>query len=203
MRVMQYITKGTTWLTFMLVVFFNLDVAHATHIVGGDITYRFLDRANGQNRYEIILTVRRDCSKNKDGKDVNEPFDKNAVITIFKDDKNNKKTVFQILKVAQSSTSSVDDKIESDCGFEGNQICYEQTEYKAIVNLPDNPEGGYIFVYQRCCRNGSINNIINPLNTGATYSAEISKFSFDNRNSSPRFTKWPNVYMCVNEPYNF
>lgn len=203
MRVNQYIKNGTAWLTFFLVVFFNISIANATHIVGGDITYRFLDRANGQNRYEIILTVRRDCSKNKDGKDVNEPFDKNAVITIFKDDKNNKKTVFQILKVAQSTTSSVDDKIESDCGFEGSQICYEQTEYKAIVSLPDNADGGYTFVYQRCCRNGSINNIINPLNTGATYAAEISKFAFENRNSSPRFTMWPNVYMCVNEPYNF
>lgn len=203
MRVNQYMKSLTTWLTFFLVVIFNINSAKATHIVGGDITYRFLDRTNGQNRYEVILTVRRDCSKNKDGKDTNEPFDKNAVITIFKDDKNNKKSVFQILKVAQSSTSSVDDKIESDCGFEGSQICYEQTEYKVIVSLPDNPDGGYIFVYQRCCRNGSINNIINPLNTGATYFAELSKFAFDNRNSSPRFSMWPNVYMCVNEPYNF
>ena len=105
--------------------------------------------------------------------------------------------------MAQSSTSSVDAKIESDCGFEGSQLCYEQTEYKTIVSLPDNPDGGYIFVYQRCCRNGSINNIINPLNTGATYFAELSKFAYDNRNSSPRFSMWPNVYMCVNEPYNF
>ena len=50
---------------FFLVVFLASSVANATHIVGGDITYRFLDRANGQNRYEIILTVRRDCSKTK------------------------------------------------------------------------------------------------------------------------------------------
>ena len=50
MKVIQYIKNGTAWLTFFLVVFFSIGVANATHIVGGDITYRFLDRANGQNR---------------------------------------------------------------------------------------------------------------------------------------------------------
>ena len=58
------------------------------------------------------------------------------LITIFKDDKTTKKTVFQILKVAQSTTSSVDDKIESDCGFEGSQICYEQNRIQNVVSLP-------------------------------------------------------------------
>ncbi len=203
MSVMHIIKRGLVWGAFFMVTFFNLGEIKATHIVGGDITYRFLERLNGQNRYQIVLTIRRDCSKDINGIELNEDFDKNAFISIFKDDKNNKKTLFQTLNIALSNITGVDDKIESDCGFEGSQICYEQTEYKAIVTLPDNADGGYLIVYQRCCRNGSINNIINPLNTGATYSAEISKTSFTNMNSSPKFTKWPNVYMCVNEPYDF
>ena len=173
MSVIHIIKRGLVWGAFLLVTFFNIGEIKATHIVGGDITYRFLERLNGQNRYQIILTIRRDCSKDANGIELNEDFDKNAFISIFKDDKNNKKTLFQTLNIALSNITGVDDKIESDCGFEGSQICYEQTEYKAIVTLPDNADGGYLIVYQRCCRNGSINNIINPLNTGATYSAEI------------------------------
>ncbi|MBK7007436.1 MAG: hypothetical protein IPH36_01690 [Saprospiraceae bacterium] len=72
------------WGAFFMVTFFNLSEIKATHIVGGDITYRFLDRLDGQNRYQIVLTIRRDCSKDLNGIELNEDFDKNAFISIFK-----------------------------------------------------------------------------------------------------------------------
>ena len=41
------------------------------------------------------------------------------------------------------------------------------------------PKIGYIFAYQRCCRNGIINNIVDPLETGATFIAEVPPSALD------------------------
>ncbi len=185
-------------------------VSNATHIVGGDITYKYLGpgTAAGQNKYQITLVVRRDCSK-KNGKDNNEPFDKKAFIAIFKDEVdgagNPIHAFFKQLEIPYASNNEVDGTIESNCGFEGEQICYQETKYVDVVSLPTNPRGngGYTFTYQRCCRNGTLVNIQAPLETGSTYTVYLSKKSFELKNSSPKFDNWPNVYLCVNEDLNF
>lgn len=47
-------------LTILFVV--CLTVAHATHIVGGELFYDFLGKtANGKDRYRITLRIYRDC----------------------------------------------------------------------------------------------------------------------------------------------
>jgi len=53
----------------------------STHIVGGDVTYRCL----GNDRYEISLTVRRDCINGNPGAQFDDPahlgiFDGNGML---------------------------------------------------------------------------------------------------------------------------
>ena len=60
--------------------------------------------------------------------------------------------------------------------------------------------GGYQVVYQRCCRNQDIVNILNPTSTGATYSCFISESALLNCNSSVVFNQWPPVYICQGVP---
>ncbi|MDW8346583.1 MAG: hypothetical protein RML94_06475, partial [Bacteroidia bacterium] len=59
---------------FLIVHFFLLSSALATHIVGGDLTYVCL----GDNRYRFRLEVFRDCSNST------VPFDNNITIAIYR-----------------------------------------------------------------------------------------------------------------------
>lgn len=63
--------------------------------------------------------------------------------------------------------------------------------------------GGYTLAYQRCCRNQTIVNIVNPLATGATYSVTISEAALQQCNSSPQFNQWPPIYICAGIPIEF
>ncbi|MBK7693908.1 MAG: hypothetical protein IPI30_06205 [Saprospiraceae bacterium] len=45
------------WIYALACILAWMNHLEATHIVGGDMTYRCL----GNNQYEISLTVRRDC----------------------------------------------------------------------------------------------------------------------------------------------
>ncbi|MBK5286827.1 MAG: PKD domain-containing protein, partial [Bacteroidia bacterium] len=69
------------------------------------------------------------------------------------------------------------------------------------VNLPP-AVGGYQLVYQRCCRNQTIANIVAPLNTGATYNALIPGPPYVS-NGNPVFNNWPPTFICVNAPFTF
>ncbi|MFT7589553.1 MAG: gliding motility-associated-like protein, partial [Limisphaerales bacterium] len=58
-------------------------------------------------------------------------------------------------------------------------------------------------VYQRCCRNASIANIVDPGSTGSTYEAKIPSISIASCNSSPSFNNFPPIVLCANDPLNF
>ena len=62
---------------FLILIFCTIwgNSLSATHIVGGDISYKCL----GNDRYEIILTVRRDCFFGSAGA----PFDNPALVAYF------------------------------------------------------------------------------------------------------------------------
>src|SRR5690606_12620741 len=63
--------------------------------------------------------------------------------------------------------------------------------------------GGYILGDQRCCRNETLANIVDPLRTGGTYWVHITQTALQLKNSSPRFLEWPDVYICANKPLSF
>jgi gliding motility-associated-like protein len=168
----------------------------ATHIVGGDLTYRKV----GPNRFEITLELRRDCL-------LGSPealFDDPASIGIYSSN-----GALQInlgingqLLIPYDASDTLNNVIVSDCGFEGEQVCVEEFKYVQEVTLPFKP-GGYFLAYQRCCRNASLNNVENPLETGATYFVRIPEAALLEDNDSPVFNQWPPVYICVNESINF
>lgn len=165
--------------------------SYATHMVGGEITYRCL--GNSTNLYEIKLTVFRDC-------DTGVPwFDDPVAIGIF-DSRDSLVYDLRIPLSSQDDTLSLD--LDNPCLIVPPNVCIHTTTYVDTVSLPFTT-GGYQITYQRCCRNQSIVNIINPLGTGATYSAYISEEALLTCNSSPVFKQWPQVYICAGVPINF
>ena len=162
----------------------------ATHIVGGEISYRCL----GDNTFEITLNVYRDCDTGI------EPFDDPAYIAIY-DGANN---LIESIGVAYMRDDTLDAGVFNECLKAPSNICVHSTTYRAVVNLPDNPIGGYYHVvYQRCCRNATVQNILQPLYTGAVYDIMITQSAMNKCNSSPVIKNWPPVFICLGEPIIF
>lgn len=173
---------------FLIALLFNFITfgSHATHIVGGELYYTYL----GNNQYEIRLTVYRDCFNGIP------PFDDPAYVGIW--DSNN--NLIMEVPMSPNDSATVPSIINSACMQAPNNICVRVANYYAIVNLPPIP-GGYQLAYQRCCRNGTIQNLINPLGTGATFYATIPG-GIPN-NSNPEFSALPPAFICNGYPFVF
>jgi gliding motility-associated-like protein len=169
----------------------------ASHIVGGNISYKHMFA----DVYQIRLTLRRDCFLG----DSLAPFDNPAWIWIYNGDDNTLAINVNnngILKLDFMASDTLNEYIESDCGFEGIQVCVHETIYQGNLRLPSRP-GGYTLAYQRCCRNESINNIQIPDHTGGVYWTRVTDEALALKNSSPVFNQWPDVYICANKPLVF
>ncbi|HMQ49031.1 MAG TPA: PKD domain-containing protein [Saprospiraceae bacterium] len=174
----------------MVLVIGSTNTLQATHIVGGEMNYTCL----GNNEYEITLTIFRDCYNGNP----NAWFDDPASIGVF--DANNN-FLWQIL-VPLTNNDTLSPVLTSDCLVVPPDVCVHTTTYRTTVELPP-ISGGYQLAYQRCCRNYTIVNIIDPLDTGATYGVTISEEALEGCNSNPKFQQWPPIYICVNEPIVF
>lgn len=187
----------------MCVIFFlafNVSEVSATHVVGGELKYRHVV----DDKYEIILTFRRDCLNGAN----DAQFDDPANVWIFNGNGNLQSQIGTNgrFKLAFNSSDTLNQIIRSDCGFEGTQVCVHETTYRGTFSLPNNPgENGYILAYQRCCRNATLENILDPLETGGTWTTAITPEvqELNNDNSSPNFVDWAPVYVCANEDVNF
>jgi gliding motility-associated-like protein len=170
--------------------------ASATHIVGGEMTYRCL----GNDKYEIVLTVYRDCFYG----DPAAFFDDPAWLAFYKGKDNTPANVGidGVVYVPYNPLDTLDGKITTECKVLGQDVCVHRGVYRTIVTLPA-IEGGYNIVYQRCCRNVTLENIIDPLETGAIFTVFISETALRSCNSSPTIDEWPPIYICANKPLNY
>ncbi len=181
---------------FCLVMLSSLDM-HATHIVGGDISYQCL----GDDNYEITLTIRRDCENGLPQADFDDPVSIGVFDPVFGNLLTKYGSFGQIF-IPFSEADTLHETIVSDCGFIGSQVCVEETTYKTVVKLPYRPRG-LILAHQRCCRNITLNNIVDPLATGSTYYIEVTPEALTECNSSPSFDDWADLYICANQDLSF
>lgn len=173
-------------LTFVLLP----SLVKATHIVGGEMNYTCL----GEDQYEITLTIFRDCYNG----DPNAWFDNPASIGIF--DRENQ--LLQEVLVPLMNNDTLNPVLSGECFVVPPNVCVHTTTYRTTITLPP-IIGGYQLAYQRCCRNQTIVNIVEPLATGATYGVTISEQALLECNSNPKFQEWPPLYICVDQPISF
>lgn len=160
----------------------------ATHIVGGAIGYRCL----GNNTYEITLHVYRDCGNIK-----NEPFDTPAYIAIY--DGTNR--LIETLEIPYMVEDTLSAGVFDTCLVAPSNVCVSRTMFRDTVTLAPNPIGGFYEIsYVRCCRNATIENIYDPLFTGAVYDIMLTEKAMEMCNTSPVFRSYPPVFICVNTP---
>lgn len=174
----------------MLLLLIGSAELKATHIVGGEMRYKCL----GNNEYEITLVIFRDCF-------FGNPlagFDDPASIGVF----NSSNVLLRQILLAPMGNDTLQPVLSGECFVAPPSVCVHTTFYRDTVEL-EPISGGYTLAYQRCCRNQTIVNIVNPLATGATYSVTISEAALQQCNSSPQFNQWPPIYICAGIPIEF
>ncbi|MFO0323101.1 MAG: PKD domain-containing protein [Bacteroidota bacterium] len=172
-------------LLFFVFAFFE---TKATHIVGGELNYKYL----GGNNYEIRLTIYRDACVGLVG------FDSPASLGVFNSSNN---LVFQQFMIPRDS-GNVPPNLYDQCTDVPAFFCYKYCHYIDTINLPP-LAGGYQLVYQRCCRNQNILNLINPNSVGATYTAFVPGPEVAAINSNPVFKNIVRPFVCANKPFIF
>jgi gliding motility-associated-like protein len=140
------------------------------------------------------VRVYRDCING----DAAAPFDDPAAVGVFDF---NTGTLLQDLRVPFVRDSFISNDLGA-CLVATEPVCVHTTIYRTIATLPFRP-GGYRLVYQRCCRNRTIKNIVRPLETGATYDIVLTEEAMRRCNNSAQFRAWPDVYVCSKTPLVF
>jgi len=189
---------------FLLLFLFLLPVARlqARHLIGGNLTYRCL----GNGDYAFTLKVYRDCNCTNCA-----ALDEIAQIGIYRCNGDadcsrlTQQQTYARLAIRLTSRRNVGQP-DYPCLIPPN-ICVEEGIYEFRlssynVRLPAG-NTSYHVGYQRCCRNNTITNIINPDQVGSTYSVEITPEAQALCNNSPEFKTFPPTVICVNSALNY
>lgn len=168
--------------------------AFATHMIGGDITYKCL----GNNQFQITITLFQDCL-NGDPVAIRE--DDPAYYAIYTQGVN--PVLIETNDVPSIYTAFIDPNFSNSCINNYPNTCLREQKFVFTVTLAPSDVGYYI-VYQRCCRNAAISNIVNPGNIGVTYLAEIPPFQDGEcPNNSAVFKSLPPQIICANNPFSY
>ncbi|WP_439558786.1 gliding motility-associated C-terminal domain-containing protein [Dyadobacter sp.] len=105
------------------------------------------------------------------------------------------------LKVRLQSTSPIayqnkacasSRSLNTSVGVYSGQITLDPSQYS--------DEEGYYIAWERCCRNGDINNIVGPGDNGMVFYLEFPPLQISN--SAPAFVEPNGQYICANAPFS-
>jgi PKD repeat protein len=168
-------------------------VLRAKHIVGGEITYKFIS-GDGvtSNRYQFTMRIYRDGNTQGGAQ-----LDPTATIGIF-----NATTGRFIESFGQPISTITELAVPSYPCLVPPDVKVQEGLYIWEKELPV-ISGTYLFIYQRCCRNETIFNVVRPGDVGASYTVEITGAAQRAKNNSPVFKKFPPTVICAGEPLKF
>jgi len=163
-----------------------------SHMIGGDITYK----CKGSNTFELTITLYQDCL-NGIPQVILE--DNPAFYSIFENSPGH--PLVYADSIPALSSQLVDPNFSNACITNYPQTCMRKQVFVTDVTLPPSTYG-YFIVYERCCRNAQINNIVQPGNTGVAYFATIPPFTAGQcPNNSAIFKNFPPQIICANNPF--
>ena len=162
---------------FVLIPFFS----KSTHIIGGNFK---VEQILG-NDFRVEMYVFRDCINGVP------PFDSIHNVHIGLYDLATDTLVFTF-----NPDTFVYDTVDTErCGYNPGFLCVEEGVYTAEITLPAGFTGYYL-IWERCCRNGIVNNVETPAEEGRTFYCEIPAAIFNN--NSPAFPPFPTeAFFCI------
>ena len=168
--------------------------AMASHIVGGEVTYKFIGAVAGGNQYQITLAIYEDCQNGSPDAIADDNPARLAAYSL-----QTGAMVALDVNVFFDTSINVPANFTNACVSNIPQVCLLRKTFRKVFTLPFN-DSGYVIAYQRCCRNGQIANIVDPGGKGATYFCTIPPRSLAPTNNSAVFKNFPPQIICVNNP---
>ena len=156
--------------------------AKCSHIVGGELFYDYA----GNNTYHITLKLYRECYCTNCA-----PYGDPEYVSIFDVSGN----LYIQVPMPKPDTINLPATSTNACQ-QPPAVCITEADYVADVVLPP-AIGGYTIVYQRCCRNNGVVNLLPG--QGATYTAVVPGSSLATGNNSARFVSLPPLFVCLNQ----
>lgn len=181
--------KKALWAYSIFLLSF-LKYVNATHIVGADLYYTCL----GNHQYEITLKMYRDCKMGQ------APYDDPLYLFVFQASSPSNYTMYEM----RPDTVPVSIAWQN-CMASPPNLCISEGTYKIQLYLPPRLRGYYLG-WARCCRNENITNLVNPLERGVTFLAQIPGIELlpqNECNSMPVFKNRPSSFLCVGRDYYF
>ncbi len=190
---------NSRFVIFILFLFLSRSAAHANHIAGGELSYKYLGVGTvpGTGQYSITLKLFRQCSSS------GAQLDAQANITIYRVGMSTFETNLQ---VPISGPDVLRLTTPGPCIVNPPEVCYQIGTYTTVVTLPFTATG-YVIAYQRGNRVTNLENVM-ASSVGATYVATIPGTSFQPNapeNTTPVFNGEDTVLVCKNNSfyYNF
>ena len=185
--------------------------AKATHIMGGEITWRCLDAGPNAGKYVFQMKIYRDCN--------GVALNANQTLTVY----GTGAPVNQIAmsRIGQTDVSPICTPYSGapiiNCATAGGNTPGAVEEHifqSAAITLAGVPPlTGWVFTWDLCCRNALVANIVNPANYGHTLRAIMYPYvdpatglpkntspCFD---SSPKFEESARVVICTGYEYSY
>jgi gliding motility-associated-like protein len=181
-------------LSLLLSLLLASTVAYATHIVGGELEMRFISGTT--YRFNLIMYFDA-INGNPDA------IDPTADINIFQKSNNVRIQSLVLPRVSDEAVSYTNPA----CAV--GALRTRKITYSLVVTLNAttyNHPQGYYMSWERCCRNGVINNITNPGAAGQVFYAEFPPLLQGSTrfiNSTPQIFPPLSDYACINQPFYF
>ncbi|MEZ4805125.1 MAG: hypothetical protein R2852_06500 [Bacteroidia bacterium] len=191
---MKTISTLSKILLFLLFSFSNS--AHASHLMGGDITYKWL----GGKKYEFTFTIYRDCR--------GIPFNSPSITMFQKGGVNNTSVNYTRTSIKDITNICDDTSIKRPCLPE-NTTANEGIEEHIFVanvdfgsspfNIFDDTNSCEVYIkLEQCCRNGAINTL-SPANFYIESMLNLCNSNYVN--SSPKFYDVGTLVAFCGEPF--
>jgi gliding motility-associated-like protein len=169
---------------------------HATHLMGGSMTYQYIGVSGPNLQYRVTLKIYRYCDASGGG---TAGLDASMFLGIYNEDAANPfadKVWFATENLPLISSSFITPPtIGSNCPF-STTVCVEEGIFRGDIFLPPSADGYHLMV-ERCCRNGNIMNLSTPGSVGQTYYCFIPPNPVIN--STPQFSDIPVPYICTGD----
>jgi gliding motility-associated-like protein len=179
--------------------------ARASHIIGGQVYYKFIRQSGNQVTYKISMKLYRICGT---GQNIAEM--PTAIILAAFDKSTNRE--YDSYNISRTSFEEKNLGQVDPCIVNPPPVCFQVGLYEKEITLDIN-KAGYTIAFQSCCRDPFMMNIVaepvpggrpGDLGTGATYFIDIPGSDLNAvNNSSPVFNKEEATLVCAGKKFTY
>lgn len=202
--------KSVFSIILMLILLSWSQLGKSAHIVGGDVTYTCMgldtifNNDGTINRIRASLEINFTMYRDSRGGGANFDGPQNTAFGVYiGDNAAGEWSFFDIVRgINFQDREEIPAMEEDDCVTFPDNVGVESAIYSFRIVVP--VDGSDVLVsYQRCCRNQTINNLVNPGETGAAFELLITSQALTSCNNSPDFVNFPPIFICAGQDLVF